>query len=97
MPKAYRPYRHMHRLLAVYRFIQQYELEHKCAPSYTDIVNAELAPSTSVVKFFFDHMEKLGMISYQPGIARSVRALPLPTDVTPLTQAILQEKGTHHA
>ena len=77
MPKRpYRPYRNTDHLIRIYRFIEEYDRQYKCSPSYTDIVKNGLAPSTSVVRFYFDHMEKLGMITYQQGVARSCRVVP---------------------
>ena len=79
------------RLLDIHEFIQAYDKTNGCSPSYAEIVNAGLASSTSVVSFYFRHMNNLGMITYHPRIARSVRALPLPE--TPSIQKALALKA----
>ena len=91
MPNPKRPYRNIRKLLEIYRFIERYDKEFFCSPSYTDIVNAGLAPSTSVVRFYFNHMTNLIMLRYQPGVARSCRLLPLNTDNPLIKEAVESE------
>jgi hypothetical protein len=91
MPNPKRPYRNIRKLLEIYRFIERYDKEFFCSPSYTDIIHAGLASSPSVVQFYFNHMTNLIMLRYQPGVARSCRLLPLNTDNPLIREAVESE------
>jgi hypothetical protein len=91
MLKTKRPYRNIRKLLEIYRFIERYDKEFFCSPSYTDIINAGLASSPSVVQFYFNHMSNMVMLRYQPGVARSCRLLPLNTDNPLIKEAVESE------
>jgi hypothetical protein len=65
-----RPYHRPEFLLDIYRFMEKFERENQVKPSIQDIVDAKFSPSTSVVRFYLSHMEKLGMITH-PRILRN--------------------------
>ncbi len=66
------------KLLKCYRMIEQYQATKHTAPSMANLVQMGAASSTSVIRHYYRSMQALGMITVIPGIARSVKLLPMP-------------------
>lgn len=60
----------------VYEFIEEYIQTNKFPPSNREMVDAGLASSTSVLRYYYERMEKYGMIEIIPKIARGMRIFP---------------------
>lgn len=60
----------------MWMFMGNYRAQHGYAPSNREMVDAGFATSTSVVRFYYKHMEALNMIERDETIARAIRLLP---------------------
>ena len=97
MKRMKRIFYNLNHLVAIHRFMEEFWKEHRYGASNRDIVEAGFASSTSVVRYYYDRMEKLGMISI-PRIeidgrkftpARGIILLPL-SKAAPVIRQLLE-------
>lgn len=80
--KPPRAYSKPEKLIALYRWIEEYRAEHGYSPSNREV--AEAFPdkggnplSTSVVRYYYERMEEQNMIRYDRNISRGIVPLPI--------------------
>lgn len=74
--------------LRMYEFMQEYHAKNGFSVSIGEMVEAGFATSTSVIRFYLNHMEKLKMIR-QPKLIRNGKSItpPRSTILLPLDEA----------
>ena len=66
------------KLLSLYHWIEEYQKENHCSPSYREIADL-FNTSTSVASYYLDELEKIGWLARgRAHTARSFYLLPLP-------------------
>ena len=89
-----KPFSNPEKLISLWRWMEAYFKEHQRHASNRELVDAGFASSTSVIRFYFDHMALFGMLERDPGIARGLR-LNKPAKFHPIIKSLLeQEKQT---
>ena len=63
-------------LIAMYNFMEEYVKKNQYPPSNREMVDNEFATSTSVIRHYYDWMQRFGMIEVVPGISRGIRLHP---------------------
>jgi len=57
-----RPFSNPAKLLEIYRFMKEFEEIHECKPADIELVDAGIASSTSVIRYYYDRLEEMKMI-----------------------------------
>lgn len=57
-----KPYSNIPYLIQLYDWMRDFEKQTRIKPAIEEMVNAGFSPSTSVVRYYLDRMEELGMI-----------------------------------
>ena len=60
--KTHRPYYNPAYLLKIYLWMETYRNTHGFGPSNQEMVEAKLASSTSVIRYYYNQMQKLNLI-----------------------------------
>lgn len=86
-------YRFPAKLLALYRAIAKYREENFESPTMRDIVSTGLASSPSMVSYYYDQMEKMGMIEFthKRGRRKGIKLLDL-NNAHPRITALLNKE-----
>jgi hypothetical protein len=90
-----RPFQNPNKLLALHLWMVEFEKRNRYKPGDAEIVEAGLAASTSVVHYYYDEMEKLGMIFRPRKNGRAVphSVIPLPLEqASPVIQNLIQKE-----
>ena len=69
--------RNLDKLMRLYNEMDAYQQSNGYPPSLRDIMEMGFATTGSLVRYYYNEMVELGMMTYQPGIHRSARLLPL--------------------
>lgn len=94
MNKTSAPYRFPARLLALYRAIAKYREENFESPTMREIISMGLASSPSMVSYYYDQMEKMGMIEFthKNGRRKGIKLLDL-QNAHPRITALLNKES----
>lgn len=95
-PKTNRPrkgYSNPEKLIAMYRYMQEYFRTNQRFPTNREMVERGFATSTSVIRFYYDHMERFHMLSRDPMIARGLHLYPLSRAHPAIRDIIEKEKS----
>ncbi len=60
------------RALQVYEYIKWFRSEKGIAPTYRELSKACNIPSTSLVRYYLDQLEREGLIERRAGVARGI-------------------------
>lgn len=94
MKSTTRPFQYPEKLIALHAWMQEFETLNRYKPGDSEVVEAGHAASTSVVHYYYDEMERLGMI-YRPrknGRAVPHSVIPLPVEqFHPSIQQLIKE------
>jgi len=63
-------------LVAIYEFMEKYIKERHYPPTNREMVDNNFASSTSVIRFYYGYMKRLGMIDVTPNVARGIYLIP---------------------
>lgn len=75
--RARKTYFHPEKLIQLYKYLETEFHKNQRYPSNMELVKAGFGASTSVIRFYYDHMERLKMLHRDYNIARGIRLLPL--------------------
>jgi hypothetical protein len=94
MTKKPKHYAHPAKLIEVYRFIEKFREDNLDSPTFQDVIDAGLAGSTSVVRYYFDYMEKYNMVKFtmKNGRRKTIHLQPLGGADPFILQALSEEK-----
>ena len=70
-------FRDIPKLVAMYRWMQEYERIQRYAPAIRELCDAGFSTSTSVVRYYILRMVDLNMLERDFGVSRGIRLLPL--------------------
>jgi SOS-response transcriptional repressor LexA len=77
------------KLVRMHHWINKYKREHGYPPAIQELVDAGFAASTSVITYYFDRMQSLGMMERDFNIPRGIRLLSL-KKADPIIQEVVK-------
>jgi len=86
-------YRSATKLVRMHRWMDEYKKEHGYPPAIQELVDAGFAASTSVITYYFDRMQHLGMMERDFNIPRGIRLLSL-KKAAPIIQEVIKSGET---
>lgn len=78
----------------ILKFLEEYQTQFGYPPSIREIGEKTGISSTSVVNYYLDQLEKMGMIERESHISRGIRLIKTEVDAIPLAQQVKQAIGT---